>query len=117
MKKYRSERKGRRSVDMGLEYAMAAMSVAEKTRTAQSVVRPAGQGKNQTFPPANGLCSPTGIVSRMAERPTTQKACHGCPLVDLEQMVDLWVQHYDKVAESEKRLLPLRPVYYLAPSE
>lgn len=38
-------------------------------------------------------------------------------LLDLEKLFDLWVQHYDKVAESEKRLLPLKPVYYLAPSE
>lgn len=38
-------------------------------------------------------------------------------LIDLERLFDLWVQHYDKIAESEKRLLPLKPVYYLAPSE
>jgi restriction system protein len=38
-------------------------------------------------------------------------------LLDLEKLFDLWVQHYDRVAETEKRLLPLKPVYYLAPSE
>jgi restriction system protein len=38
-------------------------------------------------------------------------------LLDLEKLFDLWVQHYDKVAEADKRLLPLKPVYYLAPSD
>jgi restriction system protein len=38
-------------------------------------------------------------------------------LLDSEKLFDLWVQHYDKVAEPDKRLLPLKPVYYLAPSE
>jgi restriction system protein len=38
-------------------------------------------------------------------------------LVDLKTLVDLWVEHYDKVAESDRLFLPLRPIYYLAPSE
>ncbi len=38
-------------------------------------------------------------------------------LIDLEKLFDLWVQHYNRVAESDRQLLPLKPVYYLAPSE
>lgn len=38
-------------------------------------------------------------------------------LVDLERLFDLWAEHYGRVPDSEKRLLPLRPVYYLAPVE
>ncbi len=38
-------------------------------------------------------------------------------LVGLERLFDLWVQHYDKLPETEKQLLPLKPVYYLAPSK
>lgn len=37
-------------------------------------------------------------------------------LLDLEQFLDLWTSHYNKIAEDRKLLLPLRPVYYLAPS-
>ncbi len=37
--------------------------------------------------------------------------------VGLEKLFDLWLQHYDKLADPDKRLLPLKPVYYLAPSE
>ena len=38
-------------------------------------------------------------------------------LIDLEKLVELWIEHYEKVSESEKRLLPLKPVHYLAPSD
>jgi hypothetical protein len=38
-KKYRSERKGRRSFDTALEYDTARMMVSEKTRTTKPVVR------------------------------------------------------------------------------
>ncbi len=37
-------------------------------------------------------------------------------LLDLEQVLDLWISHYDRIAEDKKLMLPLRPVYYLAPS-
>jgi restriction system protein len=38
-------------------------------------------------------------------------------LIDSERLFDLSVQHYEKIAESDKQLLPLKPVYYLAPAE
>ncbi len=38
-------------------------------------------------------------------------------LIDSEKLFDLWVENYNKIEESDKRLLPLKPVYYLAPSE
>jgi hypothetical protein len=38
-------------------------------------------------------------------------------LIDLEKLVDLWIEQYDKVSESDKRLLPLRPIHYLAPTD
>src|SRR5208337_1323523 len=39
IKKYRSERKGRRSFDTAIEYGTVAMIATEKTRTAKSAVR------------------------------------------------------------------------------
>ena len=39
MKKYRFERKGRRSFDTGVEYDTAGMMDNEKTRTTEPVVR------------------------------------------------------------------------------
>ena len=38
-------------------------------------------------------------------------------LMDLTRLFDLWVEHYDRIPEQQRRLLSLRPVYYLAPGE
>lgn len=34
-------------------------------------------------------------------------------LIDLERFIGLWIQFYDKMVDEDKRLLPLRPVYFL----
>jgi restriction system protein len=37
-------------------------------------------------------------------------------LIDLNRLLDLWIANYTTVDESRRQLLPLRPVYYLAPA-
>jgi len=64
-----------------------------------------------------GIFVSTGGFTSDAESEARTKETRKLTLVDLEQLVDLWVQHYDKVAQSDKRLLPLKPVYYLAPTD
>jgi restriction system protein len=34
---------------------------------------------------------------------------------DLERLFELWVEHYPRIAETSRRLLPLRPIWFLAP--
>jgi len=63
-----------------------------------------------------GIFVATGGFTKEAESEARTKETRKLTLVDLEQLVELWVQHYAKVAESDKRLLPLKPVYYLAPN-
>jgi len=36
-------------------------------------------------------------------------------LIGLEKLFDLWVENYSKISEEFKKLLPLRPVYFLEP--
>jgi len=36
-------------------------------------------------------------------------------LVDLEALVNLWVEHYAKLTDEAHRRLPLKPIYFLAP--
>jgi len=36
-------------------------------------------------------------------------------LIDIEQFYDLWVEHYPKLSDEDRRLLPLRPIYFLDP--
>jgi restriction system protein len=38
-------------------------------------------------------------------------------LLDMEHLVNLWVEHYDRLNEDDRAHLPLRPVYFLAPVE
>jgi restriction system protein len=35
-------------------------------------------------------------------------------LIDLERFVELWVQHMQGLPDSDRRRLPLKPVYFLA---
>lgn len=64
-----------------------------------------------------GIFVSTGGFTSEAESEARTQERRKVTLLDLEKLFDLWVQHYDKVAESEKLLLPLKPVYYLAPAE
>jgi restriction system protein len=64
-----------------------------------------------------GIFVSLGGFSRDAEDEARTRETRKLTLVDLEKLVDLWVEHYEKIAEADKRLLPLKPVYYLAPSE
>ncbi|MBI3805369.1 MAG: restriction endonuclease [Nitrospirae bacterium] len=38
-------------------------------------------------------------------------------LVDLKRLFDLWVEHYEKIPKVQRRLLPLRAVYFFSPSD
>jgi len=54
-----------------------------------------------------GIFVATGGFTSEAESEARTKETRKLTLVDLEQLVELWVQHYEKVAESDKRLLPV----------
>jgi len=64
-----------------------------------------------------GIFVSTGGFTSDAESEARTQERRKVSLVDLEKLFDLWVQHYDKVAEVDKHLLPLKPVQYLAPLE
>ena len=34
--------------------------------------------------------------------------------IDVGQLFDLWVTHYERIAEPDRLLLPLKPVHFLA---
>src|ERR1700723_1823249 len=64
-----------------------------------------------------GIFVCTGGFTSEAQSEARTKETRKLTVIDLERLVELWIQHYKNVAESEKALLPLKPVYYLAPSE
>lgn len=47
---------------------------------------------------------------------TTARGSHvHVELIDLERFIDLWRQFYDKMTDEDKAMLPLTPVYFIAP--
>jgi restriction system protein len=64
-----------------------------------------------------GIFVSTGGFTSDAEIEARTKETRKLTLIDLEKLVDLWIEHYDKVSESDKRLLPLRPIHFLAPTD
>ena len=62
-----------------------------------------------------GIFVSTGGFTSDAQIEARTKETRKLTLIDLEKLIDLWIEHYDKVSESDKRLLPLKPIHYLAP--
>lgn len=64
-----------------------------------------------------GLFISMGGFTRDAEDEARRQEKRRIMLVDLKRLFDLWVEHYEKIPEVQRRLLPIRPVYFLIPSE
>ena len=61
-----------------------------------------------------GLFISTGGFTKDAEEETRTQERRRVMLLDLRRFFDLWVENYARVPEQTRRLLPLRPVYFLA---
>lgn len=57
-----------------------------------------------------------GFTADAKEEARTQER-RKITLIDLETLFDLWVEHYSKLTQDGRRRLPLKPIYFLAPSE
>ena len=63
-----------------------------------------------------GIFVSAGGFTKAAKDEARNHETRRLTLLDLEEFLDLWISHYDRITEDKKLLLPLRPVYYLAPS-
>lgn len=63
-----------------------------------------------------GLFISMGGFTREAEDEARRQEKRRIMLVDLKRLFDLWIEHYDQIPEVQRRLLPIRPVYFLIPS-
>lgn len=61
-----------------------------------------------------GLLVSAGGFTKDAEQEARSQPARRITLLDLEKLFDLWVQYYRDVPEEGRRILPLKPVYYLA---
>lgn len=64
-----------------------------------------------------GLFVSAGGFTRDAESEARTQEKRKITLLGLEQLFDLWLEHYAKVEEADRQLLPLKPVYFLAPNK
>lgn len=62
-----------------------------------------------------GLFVASGGFTRDAEKEAREQEKRRLTLLDLQDLFDLWVEHYDSIPDAERSLLPLRFVPYLAP--
>jgi restriction system protein len=63
-----------------------------------------------------GLLVSSSGFTRDADREISQASKH-LDRIDGERLLQLWIQHYDRLSERGKQYLPLIPIYFLAPSE
>lgn len=47
----------------------------------------------------------------------TRSSTRHIEIMDLSRLLDLWQQHYDRIGETGKMLLPLVKVFFLAPPD
>lgn len=64
-----------------------------------------------------GVYVALGGFTKESEKEARQQESRQLMLLDAKKLFDLWVEHYDRIPEKDRRLLPLRPIYYLAPEE
>jgi restriction system protein len=64
-----------------------------------------------------GIFVCTGGFTRDAEDEARRQEKRRIMLLDLKRLFDLWVEHYDRIPDTQRRLLPVRPIHYLAPDD
>ncbi len=62
-----------------------------------------------------GLFVCTGGFTKDAATEARTQEKRRVTLIGLEQLFDLWVEHYDKLTDQARRRLPLRPIQFLSP--
>jgi len=62
-----------------------------------------------------GLFVSLGGFTKDAQDEARLQPTRKVTLIDMERFYDLWVEHYPKLPDEDRRRLPLQPIYFLAP--
>ncbi|HEY8581056.1 MAG TPA: restriction endonuclease [Beijerinckiaceae bacterium] len=62
-----------------------------------------------------GLFVATGGFTRDATAAARGQTQRRVTLIDLERLVDLWIEFYGKLEDKARQRLPLTPIYFLTP--
>jgi restriction system protein len=63
-----------------------------------------------------GIYVSAGGFTSEAERESRSEMRH-VTLINLNRLVELWVEYSPKLGDADRQLLPLKPIYFLTPSE
>ena len=61
-----------------------------------------------------GIYVATNGFSTDAQKEARTQETRRVMLIDLDRLVELWVQHYENLSDADQAMLPVRPVYFLA---
>lgn len=64
-----------------------------------------------------GIYIATGGYTSEAEREARGQEKRRLTLVDLNRLVELWIEHFPRMDDSDRQRLPLKAIYFLAPKE
>lgn len=64
-----------------------------------------------------GLFVTTGGFTKDADELARTQERRKITLVDSERLVNLWIEYNDRIDKDKRSLLPLRPIYFLAPGD
>jgi restriction system protein len=64
-----------------------------------------------------GICVSAGGFTTDAEREARSQEKRRLTLVDLDRLVELWIEHLPTLGVSDRQLLSLKPILFLAPRE
>jgi restriction system protein len=64
-----------------------------------------------------GIYVSAGGFTTDAEREARSHEGRRITLVDLNRLVELWIEHFDRLDDSARQMLPLKPVYFLVPED
>lgn len=62
-----------------------------------------------------GLFVTTSGFTKDAHDEARNQQSRKITLVDLQRLIELWIEYYDRLKDGDKRRLPLKPIYFLAP--
>lgn len=64
-----------------------------------------------------GIFITTGGFTKDAEDLARSQERRKITLLDSQKLVDLWIEYNDKIEKDKRYLLPLKPIYFLAPND
>jgi restriction system protein len=64
-----------------------------------------------------GIYVSAGGFSAEAEREARSQEQRRVTLIDLDRLVELWIEHSARLEDADRQRLPLKPIYFLSPLE